>query len=54
MDEGGNTLLFLVLPHLAHEGSVEIRLAAQQRIDGRVAQELREHDDLSGSVEDCA
>ena len=29
VDEGGNTLLFLVLPRLAHEGPVEVRLAAE-------------------------
>jgi hypothetical protein len=52
MDERGNTLVILMAPDLAHEGSVEIRLAAQQRIDGGVAQEFRKNDDLSGSVED--
>ena len=52
MDERGNTLVILMAPNLAHEGSVEIGLAAQQRIDSGVAQEFRKNDDLSGSVED--
>jgi len=54
VDEGRDTLLLLVLPDLTHEGSVEIRLTAEEWVDGWVAQELREHDDFSGSVEDCA
>ena len=36
VDEGGVTSLFLVVPYLAHEGPVEIRLAAQQGIDAWV------------------
>ena len=46
--------LALVLPDLAHEGSVEIRLAAQQRVDGWVTQDLGEHHDLCGPIEDRA
>jgi hypothetical protein len=54
VDEGRDALVILVTPDLTHEGSVEIRLTAEERIDGWVAQELGENDDLSGSVEDCA
>ena len=37
VDEGGVTSLFLVIPYLAHEGSVEVWLAAQQWIGSLVA-----------------
>jgi len=52
--EGRDGMFILMVPDLAHECAVEIRLAAEKGIDGGVAQELRENDDLSGSVEDCA
>ena len=29
VDEGGDAVLVLVLPHLAHEGPIEVRLAAE-------------------------
>ena len=54
MDERGDAPAILMAPDLAHERSVEIRLTAKERVDSWVAQELRENDDLSGSVEDCA
>jgi hypothetical protein len=54
MDERGDTLVILMAPDLAHEGSVEIRLTAEEWVDGWVAQEFRENDNFSGSVEDCA
>ena len=53
VDEGGDAMFILMAPDLAHESSVEVRLATEERIDGWVAQELRENDDLSSSVEDC-
>ena len=53
MDERGDTVLVLMAPDLAHERSVEIRLTTEEQVDGWVAQELRENDDFSGSVEDC-
>ena len=52
VDKRGDAVSALVLPHLAHEGSIEIWLAAEGRIDGWVAQKLGENDDLRGPVED--
>ena len=53
VDEGRDALLFLVLPYLAHEGSVEVGASFHDRVDGLVADELREDLGLGGSVEHC-
>ena len=37
VNEGGDAALVLVIPHLTHEGPVEIRLATQQGIGACVA-----------------
>ena len=51
VNERRDAVLVLVLPDLTHESSVEIRLAAEEWVDGRIAQEFGENDNLGGAIE---